>query len=192
MDKSLFRVKVVPFLGYFIVLIAMTILGDLVLHLFDLVWIGRYLGIPGTLLILLSLLYSLRKRKVIQSGNPRFLLSLHEVLAWLGVLMILVHAGIHFNTILPWLALLSMMVNVVSGMVGHHLLDRSRRHLMAMREKYTLHGVSKVEAEKELFWDSVTFETMQKWRAVHFPISFAFAVLAVGHIVSVFVFWGWK
>lgn len=192
MDKSLFRVKVVPFLGYFIVLIAMAILGDLVLHQFDLVWVGRYLGIPGTLLIILSLLYSLRKRKIIQSGNPRFLLSLHEVFTWLGALMILVHAGIHFNAILPWLALLAMMINVVSGMVGRYLLDRSRRHLTGMHEKYTMHGLSKTEAEKELFWDSVTFETMQKWRVVHFPISFGFAVLAVGHIISIFVFWGWK
>ncbi|OEJ69375.1 hypothetical protein [Magnetovibrio blakemorei] len=192
MDKSLFRVKVVPFLGYFIVLIAMTILGDLVLHQFDLVWVGRYLGIPGTLLIILSLLYSLRKRKIIQSGNPRFLLSLHEVFTWLGALMILIHAGIHFNAILPWLALLAMMINVVSGMVGRYLLDRSRRHLTGMHEKYTIHGLSKTEAEKELFWDSVTFETMQKWRIVHFPISFAFAMLAIGHIISVFMFWGWK
>jgi hypothetical protein len=192
MDKSLFRIKVVPFLSYFVVLIVMTIIGDLVLHKFDLVWVGRYLGIPGTLLIVLSLLYSLRKRKIIQSGGPRVLLSLHEIFAWLGALMVLVHAGIHFNAILPWLALIAMVINVISGMIGRYLLARSRRHLAAIREKYSMHGLSKMEAEKELFWDTVTFELMEKWRVVHFPISFVFAVLAIGHIVSIFVFWGWK
>ncbi len=192
MDKSLFRIKVVPFLGSFIIFVMATVVGDVVLHHFDLVWIGRYLGIPGTFLILLSLFYSLRKRKVIRSGNPRTLLGLHEWLTSLGALMVLVHAGIHFNAILPWLALVAMFINVISGMVGRYLLDRSRRHLSAMKEKYRLHGMTKDAAEMELFWDSVTFELMAKWRAVHFPISFAFAALALGHIVTVFLFWEWK
>ncbi len=51
------------------------------------------LGIPGTLLILFSFLYSMRKRKLIQVGRPKTLLRLHEVLTWAGALMILVHAG---------------------------------------------------------------------------------------------------
>jgi hypothetical protein len=192
MDKSSFRLKVVLFLASFVVLIAMAIMGDFILHQFDLVWVGRYLGIPGSLLILLSFTYSLRKRKIIQSGSPRVLLRLHEFFAWLGALMILVHAGVHFNAILPWLALIAMMINVISGMTGRFLLDRSRRHLAGMREKYSLHGLSKMETETELFWDAITFELMEKWRVVHLPISFAFIVLAVGHIVSIFVFWGWK
>ena len=192
MEKSLFRLEVLPFLGQFVLLIAATIMGDITLHHFDLVWIGRYLGIPGTLLILLSLLYSLRKRKVIRSGNPQFLLGLHEFLTWLGALMVLVHAGVHFNAILPWLALAAMVVNVISGMVGRYLLGRSRRHLTKRQEKYRLHGMSKTETEKALFWDAVTFELMARWRAVHFPISYAFAALAVGHIVSIFLFWEWS
>jgi hypothetical protein len=47
-------------------------------------WIGRYLGIPGTALILLSLRYSLRKRKLITTGNPVRLLRAHEWMAWCG------------------------------------------------------------------------------------------------------------
>ena len=42
---------------------------------------------------------------------------------------VLIHAGIHFNAILPWLATVAMGVNVISGMVGKLLLDRSRRHV---------------------------------------------------------------
>ncbi|MCK5622040.1 MAG: hypothetical protein KAJ11_07120 [Alphaproteobacteria bacterium] len=192
MKKSLLYLKVFPFLIQFVVLVVATLMGDFLLHLFDLVWVGRYMGIPGTLLILLSLFYSMRKRKLIKWGSPRVLLVMHEAFTWLGALMVLVHAGIHFNAILPWLALLAMTVNVASGLTGRYLLDRSRRHLTATEEKYRLHGISKMEAEKELFWDSVTYELMAKWRTVHFPISFAFGVLAVGHIVSIFLFWGWK
>jgi len=192
MNKSLFRLEVLPFVSQFVILVAAAIVGDYILHLFGLIWVGRYLGIPGTILIILSLIYSLRKRKIIRSGSPKVLLGLHEILTWLGALMVLVHAGIHFNAILPWLALIAMMVNVISGMTGRYLLSRSRRHLTGMQENYSKHGLSKMEAEKELFWDAVTFDLMEKWRVVHFPISFVFAVLALGHIVSVFLFWGWK
>ncbi len=192
MERSLLRLEILPFLSHFVVLIAMTTLGDLILHHFDLVWVGRYLGIPGTILILSSFFYSLRKRKIIKKGNPRTLLRLHVLLTWLGALMILIHAGVHFNAILPWLALAAMLVDVISGMVGRYLLNRSRRQLLAMREKYRLRGMTKEETEQELFWDAVTFDLMVKWRAVHFPISLVFAVLALGHIISVFLFWAWK
>ncbi|MBF0248168.1 MAG: hypothetical protein HQL36_08885, partial [Alphaproteobacteria bacterium] len=59
MQISLFRSEVFPFLLLFLALIFSTLIADLALHLFDLAWIGRYAGIPGTLLILLSLIYSL-------------------------------------------------------------------------------------------------------------------------------------
>jgi hypothetical protein len=192
MNKSLLRLQVLPFLVQFLLLMGATTVGDFILHQFDLIWIGRYLGIPGTIFILLSLFYSLRKRKVIRTGSPLILLKMHEIFAWLGALMILVHAGVHFNAILPWLALGAMVINVISGMVGRYLLERSKRQLKAMEDKYKMRGLSEIETEKELYWDAVTFDLMVKWRAVHFPISYAFAVLSIGHILSVFLFWGWK
>lgn len=44
-------------------------------------------------------------------------------------MLILVHAGIHIYAILPWLALIAMLINIISGMTGKFLLDRSRRFL---------------------------------------------------------------
>jgi hypothetical protein len=32
---------------------------------------------------------------------------------------------------------------------------------------------------------------MTQWRKVHIPIFIVFAVLALGHIFSIFLFWGW-
>jgi hypothetical protein len=192
MERSLISKEVIPFLLIFGTLILATIVSDALLHYFDLVWIGRYLGIPGTLLILLSLFYSMRKRKLVSFGRPKTLLMLHETLAWLGALMILVHAGIHVYAILPWLALIAMLVNVLSGMTGKFLLERSRRFVAEKKAAYASRGLPEDEVEKRLFWDATAFDLMKKWRAVHLPITLAFAVLGVTHILSIFLFWQWK
>lgn len=192
MERSLIRKEVMPFLGVFGSLLVATMISDALLHQFDLVWVGRWLGIPGTLLILLSFFYSMRKRKVISFGKPKTLLRLHETLTWMGALMILVHAGIHIYAILPWLALTAMLVNVISGMTGKFLLDRSRRFLAEKKQFYAQQGLPEVTIEKRLFWDATTFDLMKKWRAVHLPITLVFAVLGITHILSILLFWQWQ
>ncbi|CRI64839.1 conserved membrane hypothetical protein [Thiocapsa sp. KS1] len=192
MNRSIVRREVLPFLVMFGSLIVATAMTDALLHTLDLYWIGRYLGIPGTILILLSFGYSMRKRKLIRFGQPKRLLQLHEILAWLGVLMILVHAGVHVYAILPWLALVAMLINVASGMTGQYLLDRSRRSLGTKRETYSQRGVAAGEIEKEVFWDAVTVDVMKQWRAIHIPITMAFGVLGLAHILSILFFWQWQ
>jgi hypothetical protein len=192
MTTSLWRQHILPFILLLGLLAVATMVGDYVLHRLNLVWVGRYLGIPGVLLIILSLTYSLRKRKIITAGNPKSLLFFHEFTAWLGSLLVLIHAGIHFNAILPWLAIIAMGVNVISGLVGKILLDRSRRHVQVERKGFQVSGLSEIEVEQAIFWDAVTIDAMTKWRKVHIPIFMVFVVLALGHIFSIFLFWGWK
>ena len=192
MKRSLISKEVLPFLVMFGALILATMITDALLHQFELVWIGRWLGIPGVILILLSFFYSMRKRKIISFGKPKTLLTLHETLTWIGALMILVHAGIHIYAILPWLAVAAMLINVISGMTGKYLLDRSRRFLAEKKAVYAQQGLSEDEIEKKLFWDATTFDLMKKWRVVHLPITLAFAVLGITHILSIFLFWEWK
>jgi len=191
MTTSLWRQHILPFCLLLGLLAVATLAGDYLLHQLNLVWVGRYLGIPGIALIIISLIYSLRKRKVITAGNPKSLLTFHEFTAWLGSLLVLIHAGIHFNAILPWLATVAMSVNVVSGLVGKLLLGQSRRHVQGEREDLQLRGFSSVEVEQALFWDAVTLDAMTKWRKVHIPIFIVFVILALGHIISIFLFWGW-
>ena len=188
---SLWRQHVLPFSLLVGLLAAATLAGDYLLHRLNLVWVGRYMGIPGTILIIGSLVYSLRKRKYITTGNTKSLLTLHEIGTWLGSLMVLIHAGIHFNAILPWLATVAMGVNVISGMVGKLLLDRSRRHVQGQRDRFQLRGLSQPEAEQAVFWDAIALDAMTQWRKVHIPIFIVFATLALGHIISIFLFWGW-
>ncbi len=192
MQARLFSRELVPFYLALIALGAAALLCDVILHLLNAVWIGRWLGIPGTLLILASLGYSLRKRKLVRWGQPARLLRLHEYMAWAGSLLLLVHAGIHFNAILGWLAVWAMLINVASGLTGKFLLDRSRRRLEQARQTMRLQGLSDEQLAERTYWDSLTFDTVKHWRAVHFPITLAFAVLALAHIVAVFLFWGWR
>ena len=192
LKARLFSREVLPFYLALGALAALTVLCDALLHYFNLVWIGRYLGIPGVLLILGSFGYSLRKRKLISAGKPVQLLRWHEGMAWAGSLLVLVHAGIHFNAILGWLAVLAMLVNVASGLTGKFLLDRSRRRLEDARQRMRQQGLTAAELEDSTYWDSLTFDAVKQWRAVHFPITLAFGVLTLAHIVAVFLFWGWK
>ena len=191
MTTSLWRQHILPFCLVLSLLAVATLAGDYLLHQLNLVWVGRYLGIPGSVLIIISLIYSLRKHKIIMAGNPKSLLIFHEFTAWLGSLLVLIHAGIHFNAILPWLATVAMSVNVVSGLVGKLLLNQSRRHVQDEREDLQLRGLSKIEVEQALFWDAVTVNAMTKWRKVHIPIFIVFVILALGHIISILLFWGW-
>ena len=192
MKARLIRREVLPFLLSLGTLALATVLIDALLHLANIAWIGRYMGIPGTLLILGSFGYSLRKRRLIKSGRPLQLLRWHERMAWLGSLLVLVHAGIHFNSILAWLAVVAMLINVASGLTGKFLLDRSRRRLEEARQRMRQHGMAADELDEHLYWDSLTFDAVKQWRSVHFPITLAFAVLALAHIMAVFLFWGWK
>ena len=106
-------------------------------------------------------------------------------------MLVLVHAGIHFNAILPWLATVAMSINVISGLVGKFLLKTARRHVQGQRERFELRGLSRPEVEQAVFWDAVALGAMSQWRKLHIPIFIAFAALALGHIVSIFLFWGW-
>lgn len=183
--------EVLPFLLALLALGLAALAIDAALHYLNLVWIGRYLGIPGVLLIIGSFGYSLRKRKLISMGTPVKLLHLHEQMAWGGSLLILVHAGIHFNAILGWLAIGAMLVNIVSGLTGKYLLARARHRLEDARSKMRDKGLSPEDVKDQLYWDSLTFDAVKQWRAVHYPISLAFAVLALAHLISIFLFWDW-
>jgi len=191
MNFSLWHRHVLPFILMLGLLAFATLAGDYVLHQFNLVWVGRYLGIPGTLLILGSLYYSARKRNWFKSGNPQTLLKLHEFGTWLGSAMVLIHAGIHFNASLPWLAAFAMGINVVSGLVGKMLLKQSKQFVKTERENFVAQGLSVVEVERSIYWDALAVKTMAQWRKVHIPIFIVFAVLALGHIFSIFLFWKW-
>ena len=43
-----------------------------------------------------------------------------------------------------------------------------------------------------MYWDSLAFDVVKRWRVVHLPITLAFAMLATAHIAAELLFWSWK
>ena len=75
------------------------------------------------------------------------------------------------------------------------IINRERYSCSARRERGTCTcpvSISAAELEDRIYWDSLTFDVVRQWRVVHFPITLAFTVLALAHIVAIFLFWGWK
>lgn len=188
MKQPLLTKYVLPFFQWYALMIFIAIAIDYFLHRFELVFIGRYLGFIGTFVVILSFIYSLRKRKIIESGSPKKLLELHEYLAWGGSILLLVHAGIHFNALLPWLAIFMLLIAVASGLVGKFLLKKSNDRLKEKKQELINTGMSIVEADKKLFFDSITVDLMKKWRIVHLPITMLLGVLALIHIITIVMF----
>jgi len=99
-----------------------------------------------------------------------------------------VHAGIHFNAILPWLAVVMLLINVASGLVGKFLLRRSMESLRVSRQALTDTGMTKEAVDKELFLDSIVVDAMDQWRTIHLPIAFLFGLFSLLHIITIFMF----
>jgi len=177
MHRSLLVRQVGPAALLFVGLILAAIVLDAALHRAGLGWIGLYLGPVGVATLVLSFVYSLRKRKLITSGQPKQLLEFHQTLGWLGSLMLLLHGGSHFNSLLPWLALLAMLVVAASGITGGVLL---RRALELVRAS------DKAQPDSaRLLLNAVTVDLMKRWRAVHMPLNAVFLTLATIHVVAV-------
>ncbi|MCX6290186.1 MAG: hypothetical protein NT126_00295 [Bacteroidetes bacterium] len=188
MKQPLFTKYVLPFIQWYVLMIFLAIAIDYFLHRLHLVAVGRYLGFTGTLVIVVSFVYSLRKYKVIESGSPKKLLLLHEYLAWAGSVMILVHAGIHFNAILPWLGILMLLIAVASGLIGKFLLKDASEALKNRKQELINSGIDKEEADKKLFFDTITVDLMKKWRVVHLPITLLLGLLTLIHIITIVMF----
>jgi hypothetical protein len=188
MRPTIFAKYAVPFLFWYTLMILSTIALDYVLHYFHLPKAGLYAGYAGTFLLVISFVYSLRKRKIIENGSPKKLLRLHEYLAWAGSVLILVHAGIHYNAHLPWLAVGMLLINVASGLVGKFLLKDANESLATSKQHLQNAGLSAAEVDKQLFFDAITVKAMGKWRSIHLPIALLFGIFALLHIITIMIF----
>jgi len=191
MKKSVIVKDILPFIGWFVLLIFSVAGLDYLLHQLNLVWIGKYFGILGILILAVSFIYSARKRKLIETGSLKMLLSLHIYLAWIGTLLIMIHAGIHFNAAIPWLTLILMLFVVISGLVGKYLLNDAKNTLRVKYADLLDQGYSKEQVEKKVFLDALTVKAMTKWRLFHKPITGLFSILVTLHVITILIFWSW-
>ena len=189
------RVKILQdalyYLFIFFLMVMCTIVIDVVLHTFGMVTWGRFMGYWGTGLLSLSFIYSARKRKLIKQGRPQHYLPYHELLAWLGAVMVMVHGGIHFNAALPWLAMAAMLISVASGLTGKFLLKQSKAVVGRKRVCLQQQGLDQESIENRLYWDALMVHWMKQWRKIHIPITSVFVLLSLLHILSILLFWRW-
>jgi hypothetical protein len=192
MWKSVLIQRTLPLTISYLLLIIAGIALDYLLHIANLVWVGRYLGIAGTIFLALSFGYSARKKKVIKNGALKFFLKLHCNAGWIGTLMILVHSGIHFNAILPWAATGLMMIVTASGHVGQYLLKKVKEEVKMKIKQLGINTTVDEELEQQHYWDTLTIKALEQWRTVHMPMVSLLLALTMTHILSIFFFWNWK
>jgi hypothetical protein len=88
--------------------------------------VGYWLGIAGGSLMLLLLLYPLRKRiRALRAlGTVGFWFRTHMILGIVGPTLALLHANFHFGSINSNVALAAMLVVAISGVVGRYLYSK--------------------------------------------------------------------
>lgn len=93
--------------------------------------VGYWLGIAGTALMLVLVLYPLRKRWRLLNrlGRIASWFRLHMVLGILGPLLIVFHANFHLGSLNSRAALLTMLIVVTSGIIGRYLHAKVHRGL---------------------------------------------------------------
>ena len=88
--------------------------------------IGYWLGIAGSSLMLLLLLYPVRKRiKALRAlGSVAFWFRTHMILGIVGPVLVLMHANFRLGSINSNVALIAMLIVAISGVVGRYLYGK--------------------------------------------------------------------
>ena len=129
--------------------------------------VGYWLGVAGGVMMLLLLIYPLRKHFPIfhNWGRVKFWLWLHMVLGIGGPLLILVHSQFRVGSLNAAIALYSMLIVAVSGIIGrffyrrvHSGLDGQRADL---RELQVRAGFDQSEAVSKLQFAPKVEERLQ-------------------------------
>jgi hypothetical protein len=111
--------------------------------------IGYWLGIVGGSLMLLLLLYPLRKRmrNLRALGTVAFWFRAHMILGIFGPILVLLHANFRLGSINSNVALVAMVVVAISGVVGRYLYGRIHRGLYGQKAELE-HILSDADAIK--------------------------------------------
>lgn len=115
--------------------------------------LGYFLGIIGTAMMFITLLYSLRKRLKSMStwGNIRTWFTIHMILGIYGPVLILYHCNFSIGSSQnEKVAVISMLVVVVSGIVGRYVHDKIRYGLYKHEAALEQLQLDKLITENEL------------------------------------------
>jgi len=155
----------------------------------DFVW----LGIFGVILVLATLIYSLRKRLVFSSGRLKFWLEGHVYGASAGAFMALLHSELQFNSLVPVLTFIIMEAVVLTGALARFAFAETSRSTAGKnhethRSRFGSNDRSNLDDETALTLLSI--ENMQHWRTAHIYASSILLSLLLLHILSEFYYRG--
>lgn len=180
MIPIILRAMSIVFVGSVIMLVAglwgETEIGFLDVHLFR-------AGILGTLSILLSQVYLLRKRYW-KWGKINLWLRFHELAALFGTTVILLHTGLRLHNLTGWLAVFLLLILSVSGIVGRYLHMEISRELVRRKKAGEAAGV----IDRLGWWR----DRFRSWRKFHIPLTKAFFLILVVHLIATAFYGGWK
>jgi hypothetical protein len=112
---------------------------------------GYVLGIVGAVLMLLLVVYPLRKRYRFMEafGSVKFVFRTHMMMGVIGPICILFHANFHLGSLNSNIALFSMLVVASSGLIGRYFYKRIHFGLYGRRTSLNeLDKSYKVEREE--------------------------------------------
>jgi len=136
---------------------------------------GYWIGVTGGVLMLLLFSYPMRKhfRFMHRLGSAKPWFVVHMVLGVSGPLLILLHSTFHIGSINAGVALFSMVIVAVSGVVGRFLYVRLHRNLhgekLSLLELRGAHSASEQPATRLRFAPTVAQRLADFERRVHPP-----------------------
>lgn len=143
---------------------------------------GINLAYTGTLLGIVSLLYSLRKKHVIKIGSLRWWLGFHVLVGALSLLLVLGHGQYRYQALLPGLLIFLAIAIGITGFFGWHLYLTTFKTLLG--------EIKSMEEEEEYFMARMASSAFRFWRFVHVLASFAAMCLTISHGLSLIIFRG--
>jgi len=151
---------------------------------------GHGVGWAGLAVTLLVFVYPFRKRASPTRRWPRAWFRVHMVAGVIGPLLIFIHSGAHYHAVVPILAMVSMVVVVVSGIVGQLVHAASLRTLNEQRHLLQHQGMSENDIDAQLHGMASQEEAFRLWQAIHAPMTLMFLVFALLHVVGALFFAG--
>jgi len=145
---------------------------------------GHLLGWIGLGIILLVFGYAIEKRMSLKHRWPRGWFQVHMVAGVIDPLLILLHSGAHVHAMVPLLALGTMMVVVVSGIIGQGVHYLALRTLNDQRRQLHEEGLSTDEIDLRLRGVAAREEAFRLWQSIHAPMMLMFLVLTAIHVVG--------
>ncbi|MBI3773999.1 MAG: hypothetical protein HY273_00325 [Gammaproteobacteria bacterium] len=86
--------------------------------------LGYFLGLAGGIMILLALVYAFTKRVAFLRPLLRYMLRIHIFFGVVGPFLILLHSTFHIGSLNGGIALVSMTLVFLSGVIGRYLYSK--------------------------------------------------------------------